>query len=264
MEIGNSVCLDGVTPDLSVSYINGTGSASYQWYSSADPSAPLPWTAISGATGATYSPPTDVVGTLYYYVVITFDGSGGCSEITSDVVSIEVLPQVTTINTPSVEDICVGGIAQDLFVDHTVGAGNVSYQWYSNSTNSNTGGTLISGATSDTYTPDPVPFGVVGSYYYYVEIDYDAAGCDPAISGVYTVNVVADPTVTIAPLGPLSYCQGATAEALVSTSGGGLGAVFSYQWYENTTNNNTTGSAIGGATGSSYVPSTATVGVIST
>ena len=29
-------------------------------------------------------------------------------------------------------------------------------------------------------------------------------------SGVYTINVVPDPTVTIDPAGPLEYCQDAT------------------------------------------------------
>lgn len=62
----------------------------------------------------------------------------------------------------------------------------VTYQWYSNTTKSNTGGTVISGATSASYTPST---STLGTLYYYCE----ATGCDPEetvasnVSGGYTV-----------------------------------------------------------------------------
>lgn len=62
----------------------------------------------------------------------------------------------------------------------------VTYQWYSNTTRSNTGGTVISGATSASYTPSTSTLGIL---YYYCE----ATGCDPeetvasSVSGGYTV-----------------------------------------------------------------------------
>lgn len=43
---------------------------------------------------------------------------------------------------------------------------NLSYQWYRSEQNSNANGTPISGATSDTYTPDTIS----GSRYYYVAV----------------------------------------------------------------------------------------------
>ncbi|GHV89374.1 hypothetical protein AGMMS50267_17340 [Spirochaetia bacterium] len=46
--------------------------------------------------------------------------------------------------------------------------GVLSYKWYSNSTSTNTGGTLIAGATDASYQPDPIS--TVGYYYYYVEV----------------------------------------------------------------------------------------------
>ena len=46
-------------------------------------------TLISGATSSTFLPPTNTVGTTYYYVVISFT-TGGCSEIVSDTAAIEV------------------------------------------------------------------------------------------------------------------------------------------------------------------------------
>jgi hypothetical protein len=45
--------------------------------------------------------------------------------------------------------------------------GTLTYQWYSNTVNSNTGGTLITGATATSYAP---PTTTIGTTYYYVII----------------------------------------------------------------------------------------------
>jgi len=46
-------------------------------------------------------------------------------------------------------------------------SGTLSYQWYSNNTNSNSGGSAISGAAGASYTP---PTGTKGTVYYYVMV----------------------------------------------------------------------------------------------
>ncbi len=51
------------------------GTLSYQWYSDIDGDA-IDGTAITGATESTYTPPTDVVGTVYYYCVVTNSKTG--------------------------------------------------------------------------------------------------------------------------------------------------------------------------------------------
>ena len=65
------------------------------------------------------------------------------------------------------------------------GAG-LTYQWYSNTTNSNTGGALLGGAISSTYTPVTT---TAGTLYYYVIV---SGTCTPAVtstvSGAVTVN----------------------------------------------------------------------------
>jgi hypothetical protein len=60
------------------------------------------------------------------------------------------------------------------------GAG-LSYQWYSNTTSSNTGGTLISGATSETYTPTPA-----SNTYYYCIVTGTCGTVTSNASGVVT------------------------------------------------------------------------------
>ena len=258
---GDAVCLDGVTPPLTVAYQDGTGTPTYQWYSNTAPTT-VGGTIIPGANQATYTPPTDTSGTIYYYVVISFPGNGGCSDITSEVAEIEVTEQVSINNIPTNEDICVGGSAQELEVQHSEAAGNVTYQWFSNTTNTNTGGAIIPGANSATYTPDPAPFNTVGTYYYYVVVDYSGTNCEPVTSGVYTINVVPDPTVTIDPAGPLEYCQDATPDTLTATPSDGVGTIYNYQWYSNTTNTNTGGALLIGETNSTFTPPTDTVGTV--
>ena len=68
--------------------------------------------------------------------------------------------------------------------------GTLSYQWYSNTTATNSGGTLISGAESDTYTPSTA---TAGTLYYYCVVTNTLAGhtsvsATSNVSGAITVN----------------------------------------------------------------------------
>jgi hypothetical protein len=62
----------------------------------------------------------------------------------------------------------------------------ISYQWYSNTTNSNVGGTLISGATSATYTPLAT---TIGTLYYYVVVSNPCVNVSN-VSGWHTVEPI--------------------------------------------------------------------------
>ena len=130
-----------------------TGTPTYQWYSNTS-NLNSGGTLISGATSATYSPPALIVGTLYYYCVITLP-SGGCSSISSNTATVSVTAgAIITTNPTSTQSLCVGAtIASSLTVSYSGGTGTAAYQWYSNTANSNVGGTLITGATSSSYTP---------------------------------------------------------------------------------------------------------------
>ena len=63
------------------------------------------------------------------------------------------------------------------------GLKNVSYQWFSSSTNQTTGGTRINGATRDTYSP-PTEISIV--QYYYCEI----TNTDNTVTGNKTAKVI--------------------------------------------------------------------------
>jgi hypothetical protein len=87
----------------------------------------------------------------------------------------------TSTNLPNIFNYTVGATVTALtFTSNYV----TTYQWYANTTNSTTGGTAISGATSATYTP-PATATELGTKFYYCQ----ATGCNTALSGVATVNV---------------------------------------------------------------------------
>ena len=125
-----------------------------------------------------------------------------------------------------------GAISGTLSVTASVSGGGLisGHQWYSNTTNSNTGGTAISGATSASFTI-PTDLTAVGSPYYYYCVVI-AAGATPVASDVAMV--------TVNPVGgtPLTFTYNAgfdipastvgTAIASIDVSGGAAGGTAPY------------------------------------
>jgi len=215
-----TVCLNGTPTTLAIALINGTGTPTYQWYSNTVNA--LGGTAITGATSLSYVPPTSATGTLYYYCIATYN-SGGCTTATSNIAQVVVNPIQTITTQPLVtQDICIGGTIPALTVAYTGGVGTATYQWYSNSTNTNSGGLLISGATLSSYTPSV--FTTAGDYYYYATVTLSGSGCNSVSSTTALVHVVADPTVSITPSSQ-TICQGTTPTDLVVTPSGGVGKI---------------------------------------
>ncbi|MGI0107561.1 PKD-like domain-containing protein [Salinimicrobium sp. WS361] len=243
------LCLNAAATQLSVS-ATGAG-LTYQWYSNTTNSN-TGGTAINGATSATYTPVTTTHGILYYYVVV----SGTCTpSLTSNVsgaVTVNAPPAITAQPSTTEQIVCPNDTSTPLSVTAT-GTG-LTYQWYSNTTNANTGGTAINGATSATYTPATT---ASGTLYYYVTVE---GTCAPAVTssvaGAVTVN--APPEITVQPsTAEQTLCLEDTATELSVTA---TGAGLTYQWYSNTTSSNSGGTAVNGATSSSYTPATATAG----
>ncbi|NRD19825.1 gliding motility-associated C-terminal domain-containing protein [Winogradskyella eckloniae] len=253
----DSVCQNGIANDLMVAF-DGSGTPNYQWYENTLDNT-TSGTPIAGATSDTYTPPTTTVGTTYYYVVISFS-TGGCSEISSDTAAIEVTALTQIDAQPqSTQSLCVGGVSEALEIMVSGGSETPTFQWYSNTTNSNSGGTLISGATNASYTPPA--FNAIGTYYFYVEANYNANGCAALTSAVAEIVVVEDPQVTSQPMASQSLCENSTAQNLEVTVAGGLGTM-SYQWYASAVDDTTSGSAISGATANTFLPPTDIVGTV--
>ena len=186
--VGMIVCSGGI---FSVSPTNGvdiipTGTT-YSW------SAP----SISGITGTTSgSGASSIVGTLFNSTNASIDAlytitplSGSCSG-SPFTVTVTVNPNTTITTQPTGYSVCAGGTSTALSVVAT-GTGSVTYQWYSNTTNSNSGGTLIGSATNASYSPS---VSTAGTYYYYVEA---ISSCSSATSNAVTVTVNPLPIVTV-------------------------------------------------------------------
>ena len=90
-----------------------------------------------------------------------------------------------------VQNICVNGSA--IALSSSLSGPGITYQWYTNTTSSNTGGTLIANANSRSYTP---PTNAVGTNYYYVVVT-NAFGCESSSSVSGAVNVNAIPTIAL-------------------------------------------------------------------
>ena len=254
--IPSDICLDGAANVLEVVTQNGVGTPTYQWYSNTTNSI-TGATEVTGATNSTYTPPTDTVGEVFYFVIISFDG--GCSDIQSDIVLVNTVAEPTATAVNPEQTICVDGEADTFTINLVGGLGNPTYQWFSNTTNTNSGGTAIAGATNSTY--DTGVLSTIGAFYYYIEVTLDGVGCDLATSDVFTVNVVADPVIDTQPIDSQEICQNTILEALeVVVSGNTNTGDFSYQWFSNTTNSNTGGTAITGANTNVYNPDNTTVG----
>ena len=172
----NTVSINKVVELTILASVSDGGTLSYQWYSNST-SSTQGASAISGATNPSYTVPTTSVGTTFYYCVVTNtnDSVGGnkTATATSNIAKIEVLAKVNAqtplISTqPQSDTNVIQGNGKELTIEASISdGGTLSYQWYSNNTNSNSGGTAITGATNSSYT---VPTTSVGTTYYYYEV----------------------------------------------------------------------------------------------
>jgi hypothetical protein len=222
-----STSLDlGQSQTFSSSVSGGTSPFTYQWY--------LNGTAVSGATSASWTfTPTYAGYYTIYLKVIDSVGVTSISNTASATVhaapSVSISPSSTTID-----------MSQSKIFNSTVSGGwsPYTYKWYVN-------GVLQSSTTSTfTFTPS-----ASGSYSIYLNVT-DNLGVR-AKSNVATVTVNPYPSVAITPTTvKLDTNQHQTFQ---STTSGGT-SPWTYQWYKN-------GTAITGATASTYNFSSSTLGV---
>ncbi|RZK11397.1 MAG: T9SS type B sorting domain-containing protein, partial [Flavobacterium sp.] len=260
--LSSTVCLGGNPSALTFTIANGAGTPTYQWYSNTVNNTTT-GTVIVGETNAIFTPPANALGSLYYYCLINFPAiSGSCANISTNTAEVEVITAAVIDENPlSTQTLCVGTtISNPLTVSFSGGTGTPSYQWFSNTIDSNSGGNAIAGATSAAFTPNV--FTGVGVFYYYVNITFAGSGCGLISSAVAAIDVVADPQISSQPLNTQTLCQNAVPSSLSVTAIGGLGTIYNYQWFSSTTNSNSGGILIPGASNATFVPPTAVVGTI--
>jgi gliding motility-associated-like protein len=146
-------------------------------------------------------------------------------------------PNAQTVN------LCISAIPPTLTVVAT--GQQLTYQWYFNSSNSNTGGTAISGATSASYVPST---STVTRFYYVVV----SGTCGSAISNVSGAITISPTSVAGSIAGATTVCSGTNTTVL--TLSGNTGTI---QWQSST--DNITFTNIVSATTSTYTAINLTV-----
>jgi len=196
---------------------------SYQWRKGG--------VAIGGATSATYNLASVAAGDAGSYDVVV---TGACGTVTSGAATLTINSS-TNINTqPANQTACAGGSAT--FTVAASGSGTVTYQWRK-------GGVAIPGATSASFTINPVAAGDAGSYDVVV-----SSSCGTVTSSAASLTVNPTTAVTSPPANQ-TVCAGAPASFSVAATGTGL----SYQWRKG-------GVAISGATSATYSIASAMAG----
>ncbi len=247
--IGFIECTSGLQT-LNVVVTNGTGAAnlSYEWFSSSNASGPF--NAIANSNNATYTPPSGTVGTLYYNVKITDNGSG-CDVLTSKTVAVTINPQLTINSQPQPLNECTSA-NQTITVGFINGAGAMTFQWEKST--DNLAFSSISGAIGQTFTP---PNAAAGTMYYRVVITSSGDGCNVVTSN--SAKVVVSPQLSIvASPQDIDECIGGTSALSVNVANGS--GTVSYQWVSSP--DQLSWSNITGEISPSFTPPSAVAGII--
>ena len=146
--------------------------------------------------------------------------------------------------------------------------GNVTYLWYSNTTESNQNGTLLEGETKATYSPSTAELGT--KYYYCVATAAKTADASQKLTATSNVAVVtvSKPSIefTTQPQGAVYKVSASDVAALTVAATTNFKGTVTYQWYSNTkgkiptTAEGLEAQIMSGAATSSHKPSITTTG----
>lgn len=255
--VGTTICQGG-SATLSVVAANGTGTFSYQWQYDNEG-----WVNVSNGTptNATYTGATTAELTVSgitgnwadnrYQCVITSTGVG-CNTVTSATADVPVVADPVISVQPTASTAACFGEVVNLSVTATGGTGTFSYQWYSNTSASASGASLINDATTNTYA---APTSSAGTMYYYCIIDQTGNGCGSVTSDF--AEVITYPQFTtgeIATTGEtICYNEDPAQIGSTTAASGGFGTI-TYKWESSTDAFVTAGTLIAGATSESYDP----------
>jgi len=227
-------CEGSGTGAYTTSATNVTG---YNWSITPSSAGTISGTSTTGTVtwSATFS------GTAV--VSVTASGCNGPSAAASTNVTVGPAVQSMTLSITGTLPVCTNGATSFIANVGNAGTGTLTYQWIKNGVN-----------VSSTVTPAPPAYVLATTSYSSGDVVYCTVttnqGCynPTATSNSMTITTTAPVTFTAGagPSGGISYCQGAPVTLVAS----GNETVTSYQWSQN-------GSAISGATGSTY-PTTAT------
>jgi hypothetical protein len=201
-------CIPTIPTDIEIS---GQTFSSIQWQISTDS---VNFSDIPGEN--TYILAGSSIGSLsvstYFRAAIY---NPGCIEWYTPVVVVDIGIGISNIDMYG-QDVCQHCPVKTISVFAT--GENITYQWYVNTTNSNLGGTSISGANSPTYTPSS---SIIGTFYFYCEVSNTCGSLVSDVSGAFRVGE--KPTITSIPL------TGHIGD-IITINGSGFSSIDSENW----------------------------------
>jgi hypothetical protein len=198
------------THELSVTATRSDGGTlSYQWYSNTSNSS-TSGTAVgtNSVTLTLNAEDYDENDTYFYYVVVTNTNNNATGKrtatATSNVAQIQVngiggiydaeQPEITEHPQSGSWNVSTNATFELTVVADVEEGGSLSYQWYSNDSDSNDGGSALTGKTVATLTLSKADYATNGDYYFYVVV----TNTNDNVTGDTTASVASDvATVTV-------------------------------------------------------------------
>lgn len=157
---------------------------------------------IPGANASTLTLNNITAADLGRYRVLITNSAGAAL---SNYAYLNTVISLQPVSTPA----CQG---TPITLETIANGADVSYQWYSNTANNNTTGTLIADATSRFYNP---PVSTVGTIYYYAVISNSNQACIQTRTNAVAVAVTQAPAAGTA-TGTVNICPGNNVSISVS------------------------------------------------
>jgi hypothetical protein len=224
---GAPVCPTVTQNPASITRCTGT-SASFTAAGTGTPTPTFQWRKggvnIGGATLATFTIPSVTTGDAGSYDCV-LTNSCGSATTTAATLTVNTAPTITT--QPTAQSACTGGSVT--FTADGAGTPSPTFQWRK-------GGVNIGGATSTSFTINPVAVGDQGSYDCVLT---NSCGSATTNSAALTVNT--SPSISSQP-SPQTVCVGSAFSFSVTASGS---PAPTFQWRHNST-------PIGGATAPTF------------
>ncbi len=255
----------GQSITLTANPSNGEAPYSYQWYSSASNSGACSSGTVLGMSSTQLVSPT----TSTYYCYLVTDSISETASSGWDLVTVNADPTVAvTPAGPLNYDVGQTPSALSATVTYS-GTNTATVEWFASISSSicTESGSALASGTSATLPLTPST-STDGTYYYCAQVTDSGAGLSAYVSysNVVTVTVFRDPTVSVAPPGPLSYDVGQTASGLTATITytGHNGADLSVEWYDATSaaTCNVASGTDTGTSGDAFTPGTLTAGAV--
>ena len=218
ISVDKSAIDKGQTAHFSVSTVasGGTTSYSYLWLQKT-PAGSFVSTGITSQTFDFAPDSSAAVGTWNFEVQVT-DSASTPVVVTSNVVSIAVAASPTVTTTPTGPLSLDVGQTQTFTATPSGGSGTIHYQWYVGA------GTVGTDSATYLYTAAGTSASITCKV-----TDSASVPVTSLTSNAIAITVAASPTVSVAPVGPLTMDIGQV-QAFTATPSGGSGTI-SFQWY---------------------------------